>query len=198
MLRYSKGLNKSGIVFCEACGVRPVDEQYPAPPCFLSTLELHGLFFFQHHSVIEVLRPVLLMAAGLSSAMAFQIGWQKPRGTISGDPGRASQIQGPFMIRFCHIQAFQQKQTILYKPPNRSHPHHKPAYLHSAPASRPRCLWPHLISHGLLIRLKWLQYWLCGRGFQPCPQCGARRHCLPFFTDVEESISSFADSVGRG
>lgn len=58
-LGYNTGLNKSGIVFCEACGVRPVDEQYPAPPWFLSTLELHGLFFFQHHSVIEVLTPVL-------------------------------------------------------------------------------------------------------------------------------------------
>lgn len=37
-----------------------------------------------------------------------------------------------------------------------------------------------------------------GEALQPFPRCRARRHCLLFFTDVGESISSFADSVGRG
>lgn len=140
-LGYSKGLNKSGIVFCEPCGVRPVDEQSPAPPWFLSTLELHGLFFFQHHSVIEVLTPVLhygswtFIRHGLSD-------WQNSAGMICGDLGHASQIQGPFMIRFYLFHNSRKKQTSLNKQPHR----YKLGYLHSAPASRPLCLCPHLIS----------------------------------------------------
>lgn len=55
------------------------------------------------------------------------------------------------------------KQTGHYKQHDRGHLSHKLGWLLSAPASPPWC--PHLISHGFLIRLKRLQYWLCGRGF---------------------------------
>ena len=93
-------------LFPEACGVGSVDEQYPAPPWFLSTLELHGLFFFFSITLSsKYLHQCSTMAAGLSSGTAFQISRQKSGEMICGDLGGASHIQSPFMNRFSHIQA---------------------------------------------------------------------------------------------
>lgn len=37
------------------------------------------------------------------------------------------------------------------------------------------------LSRWFLIRVEWLQYWPCGRGFRPCPQHRAHSDCWPLF-----------------
>lgn len=63
------------------------------------------------------------MAAGLSSGMAFQIGWQKSGGMISGDLGHASQIQGPLydpLLSYSKLSAKTDEplQTAWSRPPS--------------------------------------------------------------------------------
>lgn len=55
---------------------------------------------------------------------------------------------------------------------------HEVGWLRRTAVSTLQHLCPSLISHGFLIRVKWLQYWPCGRGFQSCAGPGSSRLLL--------------------
>lgn len=157
------------------------------PRSFQVPLSYSASFSFSITLSSKYLRQSSTVATGLSSGPTFQIGWQK-----SGELIFFWRSGSDLVSSYSGLSA--KEITSLDKQPDRGHP----PVVNWVSCTRPRCLCPHLISHGFIISLKWPHYWLCGWGLQPCPERRARRHCLAFFTDVEESISSFADSVGRG
>lgn len=58
---------------------------------------------------------------------------------------------------------------------------HEVSWLRRTAVSTLQRLCPSLISHGFLIRVKWFQYWPCGRGFQSCAGLRAHSYCWPLF-----------------
>lgn len=116
-------------------------------------------------------------AAVLSLDAAFQIVRQRSGGMISGDP-LIYLYQESFILSSgssLPMHTLSTNRRVISNSAIEAAPG-----LYRAPASPPRC--PHLISHGFPIRLKRLQYWLCGRG-------------SPAFPSAQSSPSLFAVSL---